>query len=51
MLGFAIWKIDGWNRSKKAKSPILFDTAGLEKFRLVEIKAVERAAEIKTGVM
>lgn len=36
---------------KNPKSPILFDTAGLEKFRLAEIKAVERAAELKTGVM
>lgn len=32
-------------------SPLLFDTAGLEKFRLAEIRAAERAAELKTGVM
>lgn len=33
------------------RSPMLFDTAGLEKFRLAEIRAAERAAELKTGVM
>ena len=36
---------------KNPKSPLLFDTAGLEKFRLAEIKAVERAAELRKGVM
>lgn len=34
-----------------ATSPLLFDTAGLEKFRLAEIKTAERAAELRTGVM
>lgn len=36
---------------RNSRSPLLFDTAGLEKFRLAEIKAVERAAELRTGVM
>lgn len=33
------------------RSHMLFDTAGLEKFRLAEIRAAERAAELKTRVM
>lgn len=36
---------------RNPKSPVLFDTVGLEKFRLAEIKAAERAAELRTGVM
>lgn len=33
------------------RSTLLFDTRGLEKFRLSEIKAAERAMELRTGVI
>lgn len=33
------------------RSTLLFDTRGLEKFRLSEIKAAERAMELRTSVI
>lgn len=35
----------------KANSPLMFDTVGLEKFRLKEIEAVEKANAMKTKVI